>query len=274
MRIRVDHVTRYRYETPARSMIQLLRLIPRSHEGQHVIRWRVEADADVQLKRGEDSLGNITQTAFIAGPLAELSLTVQGEVETWETNGVVHGAAERFPPEAFLRETPLTAASPEIAEFAHDAASGGGGRIDQLHRLMLAIRREIAFETDQTHTATTAEEAFALRRGVCQDFSHIFISAARRLGVPARYVSGHLSRGSDAPEQEAAHAWAEAHAPDLGWVGFDATNGICPTPAYLRVAIGLDYLGAAPVRGSRAGGGKEEMNVRLTVSHADLQTQA
>lgn len=274
MRIRVDHVTTYRYETPAKSVIQLLRLTPRSHESQHVIRWQVDLDADVELKRGEDSLGNITQTAFIPGPISQLAVSVQGEVETWDAQGVARGAVERFPPEAFLRETPLTSASPELAAFAEDAASpGGGGRLDQLHRLMLAIQREVAFDNEPTHAATTAGEAFALKRGVCQDFSHIFIAAARRLGAPARYVSGHLSR-EDGVQLEAAHAWAEAYVPDLGWIGFDAANGLCPTPAYLRVAVGLDYLGAAPVRGSRIGGGQEDMQVRLRVSHAELQTQA
>ena len=273
MRIRVDHATTYRYATPARSVIQVLRLTPRSHEGQDVIRWRVNLDADAPLERGEDSLGNITQTLFVTGPVTELVLRVEGEVETWDTHGVVSGTAERFPPEVFLRETPLSATSPEIAAFAQDVTAGAVGEIERLHRLMLAIQREIAFDTAPTHVATTAEEAFALRRGVCQDFSHIFIAAARRLGTPARYVSGHLAR-PEAIEQEAAHAWAEAYVCGLGWVGFDAANGVCPTPAHVRVAAGLDYLGAAPVRGSRSGGSGEELHVRLRVCHAAMQSQA
>ncbi len=83
-----------------------------------------------------------------------------------------------------------------------------------------------------------------------------------------------MAREGDAIEQEAAHAWAEAYVPSLGWVGFDATNGVCPSPSYVRVAVGLDYLGAAPVRGSRTGGGAETMGVRLRVSHSALQSQA
>jgi len=277
VRIRVDHRTTYRYQPPAKSVLQVLRLIPRSHEGQNVVRWRAtaESDVEVQLKRGEDALGNVTQTAFIQGPVSELLLSVEGEVETWETHGVVQGAVERVPPEAFLRETPMSAASPELAAFAEDAGAGDGtDLIARLHRLMDRIRAEMAFDADTTHAATTAAEAFALKRGVCQDFSHVFIAAARRLCVPARYVSGHLAREGEVVEQEAAHAWAEAYVPDLGWVGFDAANGVCPTPSYVRVAIGLDYLGAAPVRGSRTGGGAETMDVKLRVSHAALQSQA
>jgi transglutaminase-like putative cysteine protease len=277
VRIRVDHRTIYRYQPPAKSVLQVLRLIPRSHEGQNVVRWRAaaEADVEVQLRRGEDALGNVTQTAFIQGPVSELMLRVEGEVETWDTHGVVRGAAERFPPEAFLRETPLTAPSPELCELADELArKDPGDLIARLHRLMAAIGEAMAFETDTTQTGTTSAEAFAQKRGVCQDFSHVFIAAARRLGAPARYVSGHLAREGEAVEQDAAHAWAEAWVPDLGWIGFDAANGVCPTSSYVRVAIGLDYLGAAPVRGSRTGGGAETMDVRLRVSHAALQSQA
>jgi transglutaminase-like putative cysteine protease len=106
---------------------------------------------------------------------------------------------------------------------------------------------------------------------VCQDLAHIFLATARRLGVPARYVSGHLVRADGLCEQEAGHAWAVALVPGLGWVGFDPANGICPTDAYVRVAVGLDYLDAAPVRGARQGGGEETMDVRLNVHEADQQ---
>src|SRR5262249_60583923 len=93
--------------------------------------------------------------------------------------------------------------------------------------------------------------AFALKRGVCQDLTHIFIAAARAIGFPARYVSGYLHRADGVVHQEAGHAWAEAHVSGLGWVAFDPANGICATDAHIRVAAGLDYLGAAPVRGTR-----------------------
>ena len=116
---------------------------------------------------------------------------------------------------------------------------------------MTALNREMTFDTDPTQSATTAAEAFALRRGVCQDLTHIFIAAARQLGIPARYVGGHFYRADGVTAQEAGHAWAEAYVEHLGWVGFDPTNGIGTTDAHVRVAIGLDYLGAAPVRGTR-----------------------
>ena len=94
---------------------------------------------------------------------------------------------------------------------------------------------------------------------MCQDLSHIFIAAARSLGIPARYVGGYFHRNDGVIEQDAGHAWAEAFVPDLGWVAFDTANGISATDAHVRVAVGLDYLGAAPVRGMRYGGGGETL---------------
>ncbi len=134
--------------------------------------------------------------------------------------------------------------------------------------MMTALNREIAFDTDPTHAATTAAEAFALRRGVCQDLTHIFVAATRALGVPARYIGGHFHRADGVTAQDAGHAWAEAYIEDLGWVGFDPTNGICTTDAHVRIAVGLDYLGAAPVRGTRYGGSGETLKVAVRVDQA------
>jgi transglutaminase-like putative cysteine protease len=116
-----------------------------------------------------------------------------------------------------------------------------------------------------TNLLPTASEAFSLKRGVCRDLCHIFLAAARHLGIPARYVAGYLHMADGTVEQEAGHAWAEAFIADIGWVGFDPANAICPTEAYVRVAIGLDSIGPAPVRGTRFGAGRENLDVTITV---------
>jgi transglutaminase-like putative cysteine protease len=143
-----------------------------------------------------------------------------------------------------------------------------------LHRLLSSLNREVTFDTAGTESTTTAAEAFAMRRGVCQDLTHIFIAGARDLGIPARYVSGYFHRADGVTDQEAGHAWAEAKIPNLGWVGFDAANGISISDAYIRLAVGLDYLGAAPVRGSRYGGGAEKLDVQLKVENTQVQSQS
>ena len=113
--------------------------------------------------------------------------------------------------------------------------------------------------------ATPAEEAYGAGHGVCQDFAHIFIAVARRLAIPARYVSGHLFRRDGAHLQPAAHAWTEAWVDDLGWVAFDPANGISTDDAYVRVAAGLDYRDASPIAGARVGGGAEALATRRGV---------
>ena len=266
-RIRVQYETAYAYERPVRAAIQLLRVTPRDHAGQRVARWRVDVDAEGRLRRGEDAFGNVLHTFTLGAPTMALTVRVSGEVDTRDTAGVMGVPPERFPPSVHLRPTPLTAADAALAAFAEEAAASVGEEpLARLHALMTAVRGRVAFETGRTDAKTSAAQAFALGRGVCQDLAHVFIAGARRLGHPARYVSGHLLR--DAPEQEAAHAWAEAWAPSLGWVGFDPVNGVCATERHLRVAAGPDYLAAAPVRGSRSGGGAETLTVRLTVADA------
>ena len=274
MRIRVSHATTYRYDTPPNSVIQMLRLTPRNHDGQYVVSWRVDLSEDCLLHQHEDAFGNISHFFTAEGPFRELSVAVEGEVDTVDTQSVVSGAVERFPPGMYLRETALTQPDSAIVDFAGGARAGAGNEpLSQLHKLMIALNQEMKFDTDPTHSATTAAEAFALRRGVCQDLTHIFIAAARQLGIPARYVGGHFYRVDGMTAQEAGHAWVEAYVEHLGWVGFDPTNGIGTTEAHVRVAIGLDYLGAAPVRGTRFGGSGETLKVAVHVDQARQQGQ-
>lgn len=274
MLISVSHETIYRYDAPASGVIQMLRLTPRNHEGQFVVGWRIDVSEDCRLHQHQDAFGNITHAFTADGPFTELRVLAAGTVDTRDTNGVVRGSVERFPPSLFLRETPLTLADEAIAAFARDTqAATGGDALSLLHALAGRLHGEIVYDTDPTHAATTAAEAFALRRGVCQDLTHIFIAAARTLGIPARYVGGYFHRSDGVMAQDAGHAWAEAHVSELGWVAFDPANGICATDAYVRVAIGLDYLGAAPVRGTRAGGGAEALAVAVHVAQAQRQTQ-
>ena len=274
MRIRISHSTTYAYETPPTGVTQLLRKTPRDHDGQHVLAWRIDISEDCLLHQHEDAFGNITHYFTADGPLTKLTVEVDGEVDTQDTDAVVRGAIERFPPQLYLRETPLTQPDPAIVEFAQTTrAAGDRDSLGLLHDLMVALNREIAFDTDPTHAATTAAQAFALRRGVCQDITHIFVAAARALGVPARYIGGHFHRADGITTQEAGHAWAEAYGGNLGWIGFDPTNGLCTTESHVRVAVGLDYLGAAPVRGTRFGGGGETLTVAVRVDQARQQAQ-
>lgn len=275
MRIRISHETVYQYDQPPNGVIQNLRLTPRNHDGQFVIDWRVEVSQDCRLDEHEDAFGNISHAFTADGPFSSLSVRVDGEVETQDTNGFVRGAVERFPPSLFLRETPLTLPDEGLIAFAEELrAAGHDGTLGLMHTLMDRLHDDITYDTDPTNPGTTAAEAFTLKRGVCQDATHIFLAVARTLGVPARYVGGYFHRADGVTAQEAGHAWAEAFVPDYGWIAFDPTNGMCATDAHVRVAVGLDYLGAAPVRGTRYGGGAETMSIAVQVDQAGFQTQS
>jgi transglutaminase-like putative cysteine protease len=266
MRLHILHETTYTYETPATRAIQVLRKTPRGHDGQFVVNWRIDVDHDCRLEADTDPFGNRVHAFTVEGPLDSLTITVEGEVETFDTNGVVSGQIERFPPVVFLRDTPLTTSDAAIRALGDEAAAkAGSDKLALLHELMDAIRKNMRFDTDGTDPRTSAPDAFALGHGVCQDFAHIFIAAARHLEIPARYVGGYMYRIDEKNEQEAGHAWAEALIDGLGWVGFDPANGISPTDAHVRVAVGLDYLGAAPVRGTRYGGTNEELDVKVQI---------
>ncbi|MEQ1611999.1 MAG: transglutaminase family protein [Hyphomicrobiaceae bacterium] len=273
MRLKVRHETTYHYGAAARSAIQMLRMTPRSSGSQFVRRWRVEVDADARLDRDEDAFGNITHTVFLAGPLLSVKVTVEGEVDTTDANGIVSGTVERQPPALFLRDTALTQPSPELRAYARAcAADAGTDQLAAMHSLMERLADDISFDSSATTSSTTAAQAFVARRGVCQDFAHMFIACARSIGVPARYVSGYYLL-SDRIDQSAGHAWVETHLPDIGWVAFDATNRVCATDRYVRVAVGPDYLDAAPIRGSQTGGIGESLAIQVQVQQGRPVTE-
>lgn len=273
MRLSVNHMTVYRYSEPTRQIIQLLRVTPPSFAGQTVLSWRIDVDCDARLREGRDGYGNITHMLYVDEPVRSLSISVSGRVLTEDTAGIVRGLPEDLPHQVFLRETALTAAGDALDWLALMIAEEGGTELEKLHALNSQIHARMRFDACATAVETTAEQAFAAGHGVCQDFGHIFIAAARRLGIPARYISGHLFRRDGAHHQTAAHAWAEAWVDGLGWVSFDPANGMSGDDAYVRVACGLDYRDAAPVVGARSGGGTEELSVEVSVQQARPQSQ-
>ena len=266
MRILVHHRTEYRYTQPLMQSVQYVRLTPRSGTSQTVNRWKVSCPG-ADLTEWTDHYGNICHTLVMARPTTSMVIEVSGDVRTIDTNGVIPGGTTTLPFEVYLRETAYTQPDRALAKFAQrfkepiaeDAIAG-------LHQLMLGVQEAVVYEKNHTTVHTTAAETLAAGRGVCQDHAHLFIAACRQLGVPARYVSGYLRHGEGTDQTTASHAWAEALVPDLGWVSFDCANGLSATEAYMRVAVGLDYADAGPVRGVRTGGGVEELDVTVKLS--------
>jgi transglutaminase-like putative cysteine protease len=283
MRLRVAHSSVYRYDPPATGVIQVLRLTPRNHDGQYVERWRIDVTPDVRLTAQEDAFGNISHVFTADGPLERLRVDVYGEAETQNTDGIVRGTVERFPPSLFLRDTALTQADLAVREFAAGIrAERGASVLAQLHGLLDRLYEEIAQDTPQglaqraAHQKpvgnsgapapiATAAQTFAAKSGTPAELAQLFIGAAHSLDIPARFVSGYCRRAHGDAASDTGHAWAEAYAPGLGWVAFDPANGLCPTDGHVRVAIALDALGAAPVRGTYSGPGIETVAMAIKV---------
>ena len=264
MRIAVSHETTYRYESEVLYSVQYLRLSPRSGRRQRVLSWKIEAPG--ALRPWVDAFGNDTHVLVLARPHDEICVRARGEVDVSEEAGAV----EELGPQrldVYLRQTSLTEPDRDVAAFAaefrqkvHDDRNEG------LLALMNALRERIEYKAGITQVSSHASEVFARKAGVCQDHAHLFISCCRLLDVPARYVSGYVAPREDRPA--ASHAWAEAWIDREGWCGFDVSNGVVPAGRHIRMAVGLDYLDASPIRGFRKGGSGESMAVDVRVRDA------
>lgn len=269
MNLIIKHTTKYLYNAPVTRLTQALRMTPTSNSAQQVVRWQVRGTDGRPLQGIRDGFGNIVQLHHPRTPGSAVSITVEGEVETRDTNAVVRLPNEILPPLFFTAATAYTAPDPSIRSLAKEAADAESD-IAVLHQLMALVRARIAYRVDTTSVDHTAAEALALGSGVCQDHAHVMIAAARSLNIPARYVSGYLWI-PDQANHVASHAWMEALVPDLGWVGFDPANQVCPDDKYVRLAYGRDYADAAPVRGVRIGGAEETLDVSVQVQTAGQQ---
>lgn len=264
MLISVNHKTRYVYgDPPAAYAVQRVRLTPLSSPMQTVQAWQLDMPGLAEAASYVDGFGNKTHLVTNRGPLAAIDVAAQGIVETHNVQGVYGEDPGAFSPAVFRRSTPATEADTALSAFAFDLVEPD--QLGYLHRLMAAIHRTVAYDTDATHVETSAREAFRQRRGVCQDHAHIFLAAAHLRGIPARYVTGYMCVGDSEAPSLAHHAWAEAYVDSLGWVGFDPANCICPDERYIRLACGFDASATAPITGVRHGGGGERLDVAVVV---------
>lgn len=268
MRIRISHTISYEYAEPARHITQILRLTPRDHDGQHVMSWRIEPSIDGRLRASQDAHGNIVHTFYADGPISALGIKVDGLIETVDLAGVIRGGLERVPCDVYRRDTLLTAQDDALRAFTDEVTAGAGTPLSQMHALMAAVDERMTCLDASGHTGVGAPAAFAAGEAIAQDIAHVFMACARHLGQPARYVSGYVARSDDLPLGSGAHAWAEVYLDGYGWIGFDSANGLCPIDTHVRVAIGLDFADAAPIRGARQGGGGENLNVLVTAQEA------
>ena len=239
MRLQIRHDTTYEFHPPMRGVVQSLRLWPSRCEGQVIIDWTVTVDGATRGAAFRDGAGDKIETAVVLGPVESVVVSVAGTVETTDLAGVLRGHREKIKPAAYLRHTGYTKPDSAFRDLARSAVDGVTGDLDR---------------------------ARAEGHGVCQDHADALSAAAFSLDIPARYVTGYLH--AEGGIAEASHAWAELHVPDLGWVGFDPSNGMCPNEHYVRLGSGFDALDAAPIRGVAQGMGTEALKVDVNVVEA------
>lgn len=248
MRIQITHRTKYAYEPPAAQVALRLRLFPSSFDGQKQETWSVAVNDSTVEPLFTDGFGDQIALWHVRTPCSEVTITASGVIETTDKAGVVAGLPRRPPAGVFLRTTSLTEPSERIGKLT--GAIDMDGELDRMHALSDTIANTVEYRKGATTSETPAADVLEQGSGVCQDFAHLFIASARQLGTPARYISGYLLTGEDQDQLFETHAWAEAFVKGLGWVGFDPSNGMCPTDRYVRLACGLDANFAAPIRGA------------------------
>ncbi|HEY9100930.1 transglutaminase family protein [Chitinimonas sp.] len=265
MYLEIEHETIYRYDAPVARSTQYLRLTPRAGRRLRIIDWQLTLPA--RASQGLDAYGNVLHVLTLDQPHSEIRLHARGRVETLDEPPSPE-QDDGLPPPLFLRDSALTRADAAISRFAGQFMEPlAANRQTGLAQLMQALGEHMPYTPGSTDAATPAAEAFANRNGVCQDHSQVFVTCARLLGVPARYVSGYLAADV---QHVASHAWAEVWLED-GWLGYDVSNQCLADQRYVKLAVGQDYLDACPVRGVRVGGGLEAMRAMVQVSQGQAQ---
>lgn len=258
MRMHIHHTTSYRYEHHVAHSTQYLRLTPAESARQKILSWDLRLPT--AASRTVDAYGNILHVITVDFPHQDIVIEAEGYVDVSDC-AVEQGNG--LSPLLFLRSTPLTTVDSALAAFALPYARiAAEFPRDAAWQMMRRLRETMQFQSGETDSCTTAAEAFASKQGVCQDFAHVFLACSHAIGMPARYVSGYLY--TDGHEHVASHAWTEVWTGE-NWWGLDIANGVEAGHQHLKLAIGMDYLEACPVRGMRHGGGHERLEAKAVV---------
>ena len=284
----IRHVTDYKYEGQASSAAIALRLLPRNDVGQRVLDTRISiSPRPIEQTQDRDFFGNILTFVRLDRPHSDLRVDAVSRVKvdrdapmapaltpSWETIRAASAAASslsRDCPAHFLYPSRLVSLYPSATEYGAKSFSRARPVLEAAIDLMGRIKRDFAYDQKATAVSTTVPEAFERKRGVCQDFAHVMISAMRGIGLPACYVSGYIRTNppEGAPRLEgadASHAWVGVWCgPEFGWLGLDPTNDLVVADDHVVLAVGRDYADVSPTAGVFVGSGAHELSVSVDV---------
>jgi transglutaminase-like putative cysteine protease len=282
MLLTIHHETVYRYKSAANYSIQHVRLTPFIDGSQRILHWKI--DLPGKRWRQVDAFGNVVHSASVTESHDEVRIVAQGVVETIGVAGQLMPNEGAVPVLAYALPTTLTEGNSDISALLKRPVHAGLGAslpenthgmasltADDAKTLMDRVFSGMEYVPGATDVTASAVDAWATKKGVCQDMAHVFLAACRAHGVPARYVSGYLLTDAD---HAATHAWVDVWCADgnqQGWLALDVTHNAVAGQNLCRLAVGRDYSDASPVRGSRMGGAGEEMAVDVRVGQAAQQ---
>ena len=282
--LEVRHLTRYTYDRPVQRSTHKLHVRPVMDRRQIVREYCLQISPAVQLIEYDDVFGNAAARFEMHEPYSELSITATSLVEIVDVDPFAFASVpirpqfplvwmpwQRLMLQPYLQpvELPETQLE-EITDYAMGYVQRNNSDLmETLFAINMGLHRELKYVPGSTTVDTTPYEVLTTRTGVCQDFANLFISMARLLGIPARYMCGYLYTGNRSSPNvgcDASHAWVELYIPNVGWKGFDPTNGKLAHQDHIRVACGRHYLDTAPTAGTLFSPAVESMSVDVEVT--------
>jgi transglutaminase-like putative cysteine protease len=290
--IRITHHSTYRHGGWATAAWQMMQLQPRNEAAQECLDFQLEiSPAAPDLATRTDYFGNTRHFFSIREAHTELSITSRSTVRRGNVASPLPGitlplnAARRhvatlirdrgqFELEQYLHATPAVPLLPGTAALADGLDTEAMPVLEWIGQLGQRFAESFVFDSTATDISTPLTEVLQSRRGVCQDFTHLFLSCARQHGLPAAYVSGYLlTRPPPGRPRllgaDAMHAWASIFVPEVGWVDYDPTNTCFTGASHVTVARGRDYTDVSPTRGIFSGGGIHRLKIGVTVEPED-----
>jgi transglutaminase-like putative cysteine protease len=278
VRLAVLHRTTFHYGTPVSHSLNTLHLEPRTFPYQKTLSALIRVIPATRLRRFSDLFQNVTHHFELPDP--HVKLEVESRIRVHNLPLDISDSSRAAGTEAYrdatireriwpyLQESSRVSKSPEVWRETIDLTRGIPSVYGQACAIMEWIHRGFHYEPGATAVTTHLLETFAMRRGVCQDFTHVMLGMCRSVGVAARYASGYLYNGprDSLVGAQASHAWCEVYLPESGWIGFDPTNNTLADERYVKLAVGRDYDDVAPIVGSYRGSGHCRMEVHVEVS--------
>ena len=264
MKLTIRNTIKYQFSNPVSYGVQRLRLWPRTASSQIINNWKIDLVGATEQVNYKDHHGNQCKLITFVPSVTEIIIYVKGSIKTGQKKNRTTVYSELCPIWVYKNETGFTTAGKSIADFCQFWSDSRLPKIDICRELAKAIKSEMDYKIGETDVKTTAEQSFRMKRGVCQDFAHIFLTCVRHLNIPGRYVSGYLKM-NECNLQSATHAWAEVFIDNMGWVGFDIANNIEVDGRYVVLATGCDYRDTNPINGFHFNSDNESVVFKIEV---------